>query len=154
MSIDSRIQELGLELPPAPPAGGVYQACLVIDRMCFVSGHGPMKSDGTYITGRIGESLDQQAGYEAARQTGLTILASLKANLGSLDKIGRVVKLFGMVNCTSDFNQHPAVINGCSELFRDIWGDELGVSTRSAVGVGSLPFDLAVEIEGMFELKA
>ncbi len=105
------------------------------------------------ITGCVGRELDQQAGYNAARQTGLTILATLKRDLGSLDRIVRVVKLFGMVWCTDDFTQHPAVINGCSELYRDVFGEEAGVGARSAVGMNSLPLGVTVEIEGIFEIN-
>lgn len=142
-----------LQLPPAPKPAGVYKPCYVIDNFCYFSGHGPLQADGTLMTGRVGDDVDQDYGYQAARQTGLAILATLQAHLGDLDKIKRVVKLLGMVNCTPDFDQHPAVINGCSELFRDLFGDDLGVGVRSAVGMGSLPGNITVEIEGMFELK-
>ena len=104
------------------------------------------------ITGRVGQDLNMEEGKLAARQVGLTILATLKQHLHSLDKIKRVVKVLGMVNCTADFEQHPAVINGCSELFRSVWGEDLGVGVRSAVGMGSLPGNIAVEIEAVFEL--
>jgi enamine deaminase RidA (YjgF/YER057c/UK114 family) len=153
MSAESRIKELGIELPPAPKPAGVYKPALVVGNMCYVSGHGPLKSDGTMITGRIGESLDQQAGYQAARQTGLAILSTLKAHLGSLDHIKRVVKTLGMVQCTPTFGQQPAVINGCSELFAEVFGSDNGVGTRSAVGMNALPGGIAVEIEAQFELN-
>jgi enamine deaminase RidA (YjgF/YER057c/UK114 family) len=104
------------------------------------------------MTGRGGADVDQQFGYDAARQTGLAILASLKASLGSVDKVKRVIKTLGMVNSTADFKDHPKVINGCSELFADIWGTDNGVGARSAVGMGSLPGNIAVEIEVIFEL--
>ena len=152
MSAEAKVRELGLELPPPPPRAGVYKTFLVVDRLCYVSGHLPFTSDGTLIKGRVGADLDQDAGYDAARQTGLTILSTLKAHLDSLDHIHRVVKLFGMVNATPDFDQHPAVINGCSELFREIWGPERGVGARSAVGMGSLPGNITTEIEAIFEL--
>ncbi len=100
----------------------------------------------------MGRDLDQEAGYHAARQTGLALLATLQADLGSLDRIRRVIKLLGMVWCTADFDQHPAVINGCSELFRDVFGNDIGIGARSAVGVSSLPLGFAVEIEGIFEI--
>jgi enamine deaminase RidA (YjgF/YER057c/UK114 family) len=153
VSAESRVKELGLELPPAPKPAGVYQPVLLVDNMCYVSGHGPLKPDGTMITGRVGENLDQQAGYQAARQTGLAILASLRAKLGSLDRIRRVVKTLGMVNAAPTFQQHPAVINGFSELFADVFGKEHGVGARSAVGMGSLPGNIAVEIEVILEIE-
>ncbi len=153
MSADAKIQELGLELPPAPKPAGVYKPALILDKMCYVSGHGPLLPDGTLMSGRVGQQVDQQAGYDAARQTGLAILATLRSVLGDLNQIHRVVKVLGMVNATADFEQHPAVINGCSELFAQIWGEELGVGTRSAVGMGSLPGNISVEIEALFEIK-
>lgn len=152
MSIDEKLKELGLKLPPAPKAVGVYRPSVVVGNLCMTSGHVPLKSDGTMIKGCVGRDLDQQAGYDAAKQTGLTILATLHRDLGSLDRIKRVVKLFGMVWCTDDFDQHPAVINGCSELYRDVFGEAAGVGARSAVGMNSLPLGVTVEIEGIFEL--
>ena len=152
MSIEKRLEALGLDLPPAPKAVGVYQPSIVVGNLCFTSGHVPLNSDGTMIKGCVGRELDQQAGYEAAKQTGLTILATLQCDLGSLDRVKRVVKLFGMVWCTDDFDQHPAVINGCSELYRDVFGEDAGVGARSAVGMNSLPLGVTVEIEGIFEL--
>lgn len=141
-----------LELPPAPKPAGVYKPCYVIGNMCYFSGHGPVQSDGSLMTGRVGADVDQQYGYNAARQTGLAILSTLISHLGDVGKIKRVVKLLGMVNCVPEFENHPAVINGCSELFRDVFGDDLGVGVRSAVGMGSLPGNITVEIEGMVEL--
>jgi enamine deaminase RidA (YjgF/YER057c/UK114 family) len=104
------------------------------------------------ITGRVGEDLSQEDGYKAARQTGLAMLATLKSKLDSLDRVKRVVKLMGFVSCTADFNQQPAVINGCSELFAEVFGKETGVGTRSAVGANALPGNIPVEIEGIFEI--
>jgi len=153
MSAEDRFAALGFELPPAPKPAGVYKPVVFIGDMAFVSGHGPLKPDGTLITGRVGADLSEQAGYEAARQTGLAILATLRANLGSLNRIKRLVKLLGMVNATPDFTQHPAVINGCSELFAKVFGPEHGVGARSAVGMGSLPSNIAVEIEAIFEYE-
>jgi enamine deaminase RidA (YjgF/YER057c/UK114 family) len=152
MSADAKLAELKLDLPPAPKAMGVYKPIVVVGNMAYVSGHGPLKTDGTLYTGRVGSEVDQEAGFVAARQTGLAILATLKANLGSLDKVKRVVKTLGMVNSTADFEKHPAVINGCSELWRDVWGADNGVGARSAVGMGSLPGNITVEIEAIFEL--
>jgi len=153
MSIEARLSGLNIELPPAPPKGGVYQPVLIVGNQAFFSGHGPYQSDGTYICGKVGTDIDINSGQEAARQTGLAILASMKAHLGSLDRIKRVIKLLGMVDCPPDFKQHPQVINGCSELYRDIFGEEAGVGVRSAVGMGSLPGGMAVEIEGVFEIE-
>lgn len=153
MSIEARLTELNIELPPAPPKGGIYQPVLIVGNQAFFSGHGPYQADGTYICGKVGTDLDVAAGQAAARQTGLAILASMKAHLGRLDRIKRVIKLLGMVDCPPDFKQHPQVINGCSELYRDIFGEEAGVGVRSAVGMGSLPGGMAVEIEGVFEIE-
>ena len=152
MTAEARLSELGLELPPAPEPKGVYRPLVVVGNLAYTSGHLPVKSDGTIITGRIGAELDQQAGYNAARQTGLAILATLRKGLGSLDRVRRVVKLLGLVNCTPDFNQQPAVINGCSELLAEVFGPEAGVGARSAAGVGSLPLGVPVEIEVIFEI--
>lgn len=152
MSAEARLTELGLTLPAAPPKGGVYKPVVILGNAAYVSGHGPYRSDGTYITGRVGENLTLDEGKAAARQVGLAMLATLKSELGSLDRVKRVVKLLGMVNSTADFPDHPKVINGCSELFAQVWGDDNGIGARSAVGMGSLPGNIAVEIEGIFEL--
>ena len=152
MTPDSRLAALPEKLPPAPKPQGIYRPVLVVGSSVYVSGHGPLCADGTMLTGRVGADLDLAGGRTAARQTGLAILASLQAALGSLDRIRRVVKVLGMVNATPDFAEHPKVINGCSELFVEIWGPELGVGVRSAVGMGSLPGGIAVEVEALFEL--
>ena len=152
MSADTKIAELNLELPPAPKPMGVYKPVVTVGNLVYLSGHGPLLPDGTLITGRLGDNMDVDAGYAAARQVGLTMLATLREALGSLDKIGRVIKVLGMVNATPEFGEHPKVINGCSELFADVWGTENGVGARSAVGMGSLPGDIAVEIEAIYEL--
>ena len=153
MSADKRLEELGFELPPAPSALGVYKPALTIGNICYTSGHLPVMPDGSLLTGCVGNDVDQQAGYDAAKQAGLTMLSTLKGYLGSLDRIKQVVKLFGMVYCTDDFIQQPAVINGCSELMAQVFGDDIGIGTRSAVGVASLPLGSIVEIEGIFELN-
>jgi enamine deaminase RidA (YjgF/YER057c/UK114 family) len=150
---EARVIQLGLELPPAPKPAGVYKPVLVTGNLAYVSGHGPLRSDGSLMTGRLGADLDLAAGQAAARQTGLAILASLRGSLGSLDQVRRVIKLFGMVNSTAEFVDHPKVINGCSELFAEIFGQDCGVGTRSAIGTVSLPANIAVEIEGIFEVK-
>lgn len=153
MSAEQKLNDLNLKLPPAPTPLGVYKPLLMHGNTVYLSGHGPFKSDGSFMTGRVGEDLNQEDGYKAARQTGLAILATLKSQLGSIDRIKRVVKLLGFVNCTGDFNQHPAVINGCSELFAEVFGQETGVGARSAVGVNALPGNIPVEIEGIFEVS-
>ncbi len=153
MSAEARLKELQLELPPAPKPAGVYKPVVVTGNLLFVSGHGPLKSDGTMMTGRVGAEVDQHGGHAAARQTGLAMLSSMRAHLGSLDRVKRVVKLLGMVNCTPDFHSQPAVINGCSELFASLWGADNGVGARSAVGMGALPNNISVEIEGIFEIE-
>jgi enamine deaminase RidA (YjgF/YER057c/UK114 family) len=152
MTAEVKLIELALELPPAPKPVAVYVPVVIVSDMAYVSGHGPMGADGSFITGRVGQDLDVKAGYEAARQTGLAILATLRSALGSLDRVRRVVKVFGMVNCTPDFTQHPAVINGCSELLASVFGPEAGIGARSAVGLGSLPIGIAVEIEAVFQI--
>ena len=152
MTPEQNFEALNLTLPPAPTPMGVYKPLLVVGNFVYVSGHGPVLNDGTRIIGRIGEDMDIETGKAAAQQVGLTILATLKANLGSLDRIGKVIKVLGMVNCSSDFERHPYIINGCSELFAKIWGTENGIGVRSAVGMGSLPENIPVEIEAVFEL--
>ena len=153
MSADKNFEKLGLTLPPAPKPLGVYKPFLIVGNMVYVSGHGTVKEDGSLIIGRVGNELDVEAAKMAAQQVGLAIVATLKKNLGSLDKIDRVVKVLGMVNATSEFERHPYVINGCSELFANIWGEEKGVGVRSAVGMGTLPDNIPVEIEAQFLLK-
>jgi enamine deaminase RidA (YjgF/YER057c/UK114 family) len=150
---DENFAKLNLKLPPAPAPMGVYKPFLVVGNLAYVSGHGPLKEDSTLIKGRIGHEFDQEFGKLAAQQVGLTILATLKANLGSFNKIKRVIKVLGMVNCTENFENHPFVINGCSELFAAVWGSDNGVGVRSAVGMGSLPGNIPVEIEAIFELE-
>lgn len=152
MSPDYRFEQLNLTLPPAPKPLGVYKPFLIVGNMAYVSGHGTVKEDGSLIIGRIGQDMNIEEGKLAARQVGLAILATLKANLGSFNKIKRVVKVLGMVNCVQEFERHPYIINGCSELFASVWGEELGIGVRSAVGMGSLPDNIPVEIEAMFEL--
>lgn len=152
-SAEARVTELKLELPPAPKAMGVYKPAVVCGNLVYLSGHGPIKPDGSLLTGRVGADLDLAAGKAAARQTGLALLATLRAALGSLDKVKRLVKVLGLVNCTPEFTDQPKVINGCSELFAEVFGSEAGVGARSAIGAGSLPGNIAVEIEAIFELK-
>ncbi|HIG27211.1 MAG TPA: RidA family protein [Verrucomicrobiales bacterium] len=153
MSANDKIKELNLELPPAPKPAGVYKPIVIIGNTAYVSGHGPVRMDNSLIQGRIGEDLNEQEGFQAARQVGLAVLATLKSNLGSLDRVKRVIKVLGMVNCTPDFQNHPAVINGFSELFAEVFGEETGVGARSAVGMGSLPSNISVEVEAIFEIE-
>lgn len=153
MSFEKRVAELKLELPAAPKPVAVYKPLVIAGNMAYVSGHGPLKPDKTVITGRVGQELDLQAGKLAARQVGLAILATLRAQLGSLDRVKRLVKVLGMVNSTPDFREHPQVINGCSELFAEVFGPEHGIGARSAVGMSSLPGNIAVEIEAIFEIQ-
>ncbi len=153
MSAEARLTQLGLVLPPAPKPIGVYKPVVVVAGMAYLSGHGPLRADKTLITGRVGEDMDVKAGYEAARVTGLAMLATLHGALGSLNKVVRLVKLLGLVRCTEAFVDQPAVINGCSELFRDVFGDDAGVAARSALGTNALPGGIAVEIEAIFEVR-
>jgi enamine deaminase RidA (YjgF/YER057c/UK114 family) len=149
---DQNFAQLGLTLPPAPKPIGVYKPFLIVNNFVYVSGHGTVQNDGSLIIGRIGKDMTMEEGKTAALQVGLAILATLKQNLGTLNKISRVVKVLGMVNCVPEFERHPYIINGCSELFAKVWGEEKGVGVRSAVGMGSLPDNIPVEIEAMFEL--
>ena len=153
MTPDQNFEQLNLQLPPAPKPLGVYKPFLIVGNFVYVSGHGTVKNDGSLIIGKVGETMNMDEGKLAAKQVGLAILATLKQNLGSFNKIKRVIKVLGMVNCKPDFEKHPYVINGCSELFAKVWGDDNGVGVRSAVGMGSLPDNIPVEIEAMFELE-
>ncbi len=153
MTADEQFAKLGLSLPPAPAPKGVYKPYLIDGRHLYVSGHGPVQNDGSLIIGKVGAELDPEAGKLAARQVGLTILSTIKTNLGSLSAVKRVIKVLGMVNGSPEFDRQPYVINGCSELFAQVWGEENGIGVRSAVGMGMLPDNIPVEIEVLFELK-
>lgn len=152
MSAEARLTELNLELPKAPKPGGIYSPVVQVGRMLYISGHGPLLPDGSMLTGKVGGDITEEEGKRAARQVGLTILATLKAQIGNLDRIERWVKVLGMVNAAPDFARHPAVINGFSELMTELWGED-GKAARSAVGMGSLPSNIAVEIEAIVLLK-
>ncbi len=143
--VADRLRELGIELPPPFPPAGNYLACVIDGTSVHVGGHGPIAGDDI-VRGKVGADLTLEEAQDAARMTGLSILATLNAQLGDLDRIERIVKVFGMVNCAPGFNQTPAVINGCSDLLVAVFG-EAGRHTRSAVGMAELPFDIAVEIE-------
>jgi len=151
---EKRIQELHLILPPAPKPIAVYKTAVKVGNLLFVSGHGPLKADKTLILGRVGQDLTLDQGKDAARQVGLAILATIRDVLGSLDKVKRLVKTLGWVNCTTDFVDQPKVINGYSELMKDVFGDDAGVGARSAVSAHTLPGGIAVEIEAIFEVEA
>ena len=152
MTPEQNLARLALTLPSAPQPVAVYRPVVVAQGLAYVSGHGPKRADGSLITGRVGAELDLAQGHAAARVVGLGILATLRAHFGSLDRVKRVVKTLGMVNSAPDFLDHPKVINGCSELFAEIWGPENGIGARSAVGMGPLPGNIAVEIEVIFEV--
>jgi enamine deaminase RidA (YjgF/YER057c/UK114 family) len=153
MGAEARLTELKLELPPAPKPVATYVTALRHGDLLYVSGHGPLRPDGTLITGKLGADMDVAGGQRAARQTGLAILATVRAHLGSLDKVERLIKSLGMVNSTPEFGEQPKVINGYSDLMKDVFG-EAGVGTRSAVGMVALPGGIAVEIEAIFLIKA
>ena len=152
LMIADRLRELGIVLPRVFPPAGNYVGCVVDGDIIYVGGHGP--TDGaTVVTGKVGANVPLQEAKRAARLTGLSILATLDAELGDLDRIERIIKVFGMVNCAPGFNQTPAVIDGCSDLLVEVFG-EAGRHTRSAVGLAELPFDIAVEIELIAKLRA
>jgi enamine deaminase RidA (YjgF/YER057c/UK114 family) len=152
MSHEARFLELSLDLPEPAKSIGVYKPILVSGKTVYLSGHGPVRPDGTVTCGRLGDNLDVAAGYEASRRAALATLATLRGHLGNLDAIRRIVKTTAFVNAAPQFKEHPAVVNGFSELLRDVFGTDAGVGSRSAVGVGSLPGGWAVEIETIFEL--
>jgi enamine deaminase RidA (YjgF/YER057c/UK114 family) len=149
---DKQFEKTGLILPPVPEPKGLYKPCLIDGKHLMLSGHGPLREDKTLIIGRIGKELTEEEGKLAARQVGLAMLATIRNYLGSFNQIKRVIKILGMVNCIPEFERHPYIINGCSELFAEIWGLDNGVGVRSAVGFGSLPENIPVEIEAVFEI--
>ena len=152
MTIEEKLTELGLELPVLPGSKGIYKSCLQTGSHIYVSGHVSIRTDGSFIKGKLGLDISDEDGQLAARQCGLAMLTSLKKHLGDLGRIKRAIKLLGMVNATPEYEKHPVIINGCSELFATLWGED-GIGTRSAVGMGSLPGNVAVEIEGIFEIE-
>jgi enamine deaminase RidA (YjgF/YER057c/UK114 family) len=152
MSIEQKLTELGFELPPPPPPGGIYKPVVIVNNLLFVSGQPPGRSDGSLITGQVGTDLSLEEGQAAARQTGLTMLATIKREIGDLSGLKRLIKTLGMVNCLPDFKQHPQVINGYSQLMIDVLGEDNGRGARSAVGM-ILPGNIAVEIEAIFEVE-
>lgn len=150
MGPTARLASLGIELPPVLPPAGSYLPCVVVGSMVHVGGHGPVDGDEV-VRGKVGRDLDVEQARRAARMTGLSILATLQQDLGDLDRVRRIVKVFGMVNAAPGFDQMPAVIDGCSDLLIDVFGDA-GRHTRSAVGMAELPFGIAVEIELIAEI--
>jgi enamine deaminase RidA (YjgF/YER057c/UK114 family) len=153
MSAEQKLAEMKLQLPPAPRPIAVYKPVVVVGNIAYVSGHGPVRQDGSLIQGVVGRDLSLDAGKAAARQVGLAMLANLRGHFGSLDRIQRIVKTLGMVNSAPDFYDHPKVINGFSELMAGVFGPDDGIGARSAVGMGPLPGNIAVEVEAIFELK-
>ena len=149
--VEEKIKALGLELPPAPPSLGIYYPVVITGKHLYVSGQGPVQSNGELIKGKVGKDLTLEEGQLAARQVGLTMLSTIKEQIGDLGKIKRIIKTLGMVNCYPEFEQHPQTINGFSQLMVDVFGEELGKGARSAVGM-TLPGNIAVEIEAIFEL--
>jgi enamine deaminase RidA (YjgF/YER057c/UK114 family) len=149
--VEEKIKALGLELPPAPPSAGIYYPVVITGNYLYVSGQGPVQNNGELIKGKVGRDLNLEQGQLAARQVGLTMLSTIKAQIGDLGKIKRIIKTLGMVNCYPEFEEHPQTINGFSQLMVDVFGEELGKGARSAVGM-TLPSNIAVEIEAIFEL--
>ncbi len=159
MSAEDNLEDKNIALPEPPTPVANYVTHLLVDRWLYVSGHGPINKglehpEGVRLTGKLGDDVSIEDGYAAARQTGLGILATVRAALGSLDRVERVVKVLGMVNATPEFGDHPKVINGCSDLLAEVFGDDAGRATRSAIGMGSLPGGIATEIEALFLVKA
>lgn len=152
MGAEARLTELNLTLPPAPKPVATYRSAVRQGNLLYVSGHGPLRPDGTLHLGKVGAGLDLEAGHVAARQTGLAILATVRSHLGTLDKVVRLVKVLGLVNSAPDFGDHPKVINGFSDLMVEVFG-ESGMAARSALGVAALPNGMAVEVEAIFEVE-
>ncbi len=153
MSAEARLIELGITLPPPPKPGGVYKPLVRVGQLVYLSGHGPCLDGSNYLTGRVGADLTLEDGQKAARQVGLSLLATMKKELGSLDRVARLIKTLALVNCTDDFTQQPLVINGFSDLFAEVFGPEDGIGARSALAANSLPGNIAVEIEIIVELR-
>lgn len=153
MSVESRLQDLGIELPNTPSPLANYVPFVITGNLLFLSGQGPREADGTFHTGKVGEAITTEQAYQDARLTGLNLLSVMKSALGELDRVERVVKLLGMVNGTPDFLEHPQVINGCSDLMVEVFGEK-GRHARSAIGMGSLPNNITVEIEAIVEIRA
>ena len=153
MSAEQRITELGLVLPPPPKPGGNYVPWRIGGGLLFLSGVGPRLPDGTSMTGKVGSVISIEQGYVTARQCGLNLLSNMRAALGSLDRVDTILKVLGMVNAIPEFQDHPKVINGCTDLFVEVFGEN-GRPARSAVGMGSLPGNISTEVEAIVLLRA
>jgi enamine deaminase RidA (YjgF/YER057c/UK114 family) len=152
MQVEARLKKLGIDLPAAITPVANYVPAVKTGNLIFLSGHGPVKEDGTLITGKVGADLTAEQGYETARRIAIGLLGTLKADIGDLDAIKRIVKLLGFVNCTAEFADQPSVINGASDLLVEVFGEK-GKHARSAVGTNALPFNIAVEIEMIVEIE-
>jgi enamine deaminase RidA (YjgF/YER057c/UK114 family) len=150
---EARLKELGIELPSPPTPVANYVPAVLVGSMLYCSGDGPRRPDGSFVTGKLGADLDIEAGAQAARLAGLSVLSTVRSTLGNLDRVVRLVRVLGMVNSTADFDQHPRVINGFSDFMVEVFGEKAGKAARCAVGMGSLPFNIAVEIEALFEVR-
>lgn len=150
---EKRLQELGLKLPAPAKSLAIYKRIVIVDNMAYLSGHIPIDESGQIMKGKVGRDVDVRRGAEAARRCALGLLATLRNEVGSLNRVKRLVKTTGMVNCTDDFTQQPEVVNGCSQLIVDIFGEDNGKGARAAVGMASLPRGAICEIEMIFELK-
>lgn len=148
----AKLTELGITLPEVSPPVANYVNAVQTGSLVFLAGKGPLKDDGNYVTGKVGQDLTQEEGYEAARRTAIVQLAALKAEIGDLNRVKRIVKVLGMVNAAPDFTNHPEVVNGFSDLMVEVFGDR-GRHARAAVGMGSLPRNIAVEIEMIVEVE-
>ena len=153
MSAETKLTELGITLPPAPQPGGVYKPLVIVGNLAYLSGHGPCLDGSTYLTGRVGTDLTLEEGKDAARMVGLSLLASIRQELGSLDRVVRVIKTLALVNSSDDFTQQPQVVNGYSELFAEVFGPDSGAGARSALATNTLPGNIPVEIEVILEIK-
>ncbi|MHB1208470.1 MAG: RidA family protein [Acidimicrobiales bacterium] len=153
MGAEARLLELGIDLAEGPRPVAHYQVAAASGRLVFVSGHGPAQANGTLLCGKVGDAFSLEQAYEAARLAGLAVLATLRGELGSLDRVSRIVKVLGMVNCAPGFNRMPEVIDGCSDLLIEVFGDDRGRHARSAIGVAELPFDIPVEVELICEIE-
>ena len=154
VDFDQKLIDMGYELPQPSMSVGIYKSVVVVGNLAYLAGHIPRDVNGEIMQGKVGDNVNLAQAQEAARRSGLAMLASLKAELGTLNRVKRLVKTTGMVNCTADFIDQPKVINGCSELIRELFGAENGVGARAAVGMNSLPAGAIVEIEAIFEIEA
>ncbi|CAJ1955729.1 unnamed protein product [Cylindrotheca closterium] len=154
--VEKRLEELGITLPtPSSPRANYNSVCHASGNMMYISGHLPFRPDGTLITGRIGENgLDKEHGYEAARNAALNIISTLKQELGDLDRVEKIVKVFGIVQSTGDFKEQHLVMDGCSDVIMEVFGKEAGYHARSAIGTNTLPIDISVEVEAVVQIKS